>query len=67
MSEGIWLDQLPFVPPLVACRGCDDPLQPGEVMVKILRGVPITPLCSPCYDRLPDPPAAQPINREDHP
>jgi hypothetical protein len=49
-DDGIWLDQAPYVPPLVACVGCSDPLQPLEVMIKWVHGKPLHPLCRQCFE-----------------
>lgn len=49
-GDGIWLDQIPTEPPLVACVKCSDPLQPIEVMITYVNGVPVTPLCRQCFD-----------------
>lgn len=49
VSEGVWLDQLPYEPPLVACIGCGDPLGPFEVMIAWVDGEARTPLCSRCF------------------
>jgi hypothetical protein len=52
MSEGVWLDQVPYEPPLKACVTCGDPLGWNEVMVKWIDGRVVTPLCRPCFDRI---------------
>jgi hypothetical protein len=54
-EEGIWLDRIPYEPPLVACMGCGDPLQPVEIYIKYVCGQPLHPLCRPCFDAGPAP------------
>jgi hypothetical protein len=52
-AEGVWLDRIPYEPPIIACLECGDPLLPGEVCVRYERGETTYPLCPQCLEGKP--------------
>jgi len=50
MSEGIWLDRIPYEPASVGCVQCGHPTL--HAMCAVVVGEPVAPLCPPCYDSL---------------
>jgi hypothetical protein len=64
MTDSVWLDQVPYEPPLVGCVECGDPLQPLEVMITWVDRKPVTPLCGQCFDRLHVPGYVEGLARE---
>lgn len=52
MSEGSWLDSVPYEPAPVDCVECCNPVLPLHTMVAIVEGKPVTPLCMACYESL---------------